>query len=448
LQADGQNGDHYRPSIELTGDMAKEPVPRLLLEPTSSGTGEEGPSRPERREFDRRVVRAAVIVNIVVLVTLVAALLAWRLRALLLLVVVSLFAAAVLHPIVAGLQRLGMRRASGRPVSRGVATTIVFVGAFLVASAIGIVITHPVITEATHFADSLPQLVKQAQHGKGQVGRLVARLHLLSFVQSKQANLQTIISKLSKPALAVGKTVISGIVSLVTVLFLTFFLLLEAPRIVRGVLAWMQPERSTRVRSILDNVGKAIVGYVLGNLLTSLIAGVVVGVALFVMGVPYVTVLALWVALVDFLPLIGGLLAGVPTVIVASLHSLTAGIVLAIVFLVYQEIENHFLNPLVMSRTVRLNPLWVLLAVLVGAELGALVGSVFGGLVGALIAVPTAGAIQVLARDLWRHRTGATLLDLAPTPTELLTAPLSGPVSAAAAEAAQAPDSVPARPPG
>jgi predicted PurR-regulated permease PerM len=202
------------------------------------------------------------------------------------------------------------------------------------------------------------------------------------------------------------------------------------------------------VRSILDDVGKAIVGYVLGNMLTSLIAGLVVGVALFVMGVPYVIVLALWVALVDFLPLIGGLLAGVPTVIVASLHSLSAGIVLAVVFLVYQEIENHFLNPLVMSRTVRLNPLLVLLAVLVGAELGALVGSVFGGLVGALIAVPTAGAIQVLARDLWRHRTGATFLDLAPTRAELLTAPLSGPVSAAAAESGQAPDSVPPRPPG
>jgi predicted PurR-regulated permease PerM len=428
--------------------MAKDPVPRLLLEPTPSETTEGGPSRPERREFDRRVVRAAVIVNAVLLVTIVAALLAWRLRTLLLLVIVSFFAAAVLHPIVAGLQRLGMRRASGRPISRGVATTVVFFVAFLAAAAVGVVLTHPLITDATHFAKALPQLVTQAQHGKGQVGHLVARLHLLSFVKSKQANLQNVISKLSKPALAVGKTVISGIVSLVTVAFLTFFLLLEAPRIVRGVLAWMQPERSSRVRSILDDVGKAIDGYVLGNMLTSLIAGLVVGVALFVMGVPYVIVLALWVALVDFLPLIGGLLAGVPTVIVASLHSLSAGIVLAVVFLVYQEIENHFLNPLVMSRTVRLNPLLVLLAVLVGAELGALVGSVFGGLVGALIAVPTAGAIQVLARDLWRHRTGATFLDLAPTRAELLTAPLSGPVSAAAAESGQAPDSVPPRPPG
>lgn len=405
--------------------MAKESLPRLLVQETPPSASEQGPTRAERREFDRRVVRAAVIVNIIVVVTLVLALLAWRLRVLLLLVIVSLFTAAVLHPIIGMVQRLGLRRRSSAPLPRGLATTVVFLFAFALVVGVGVVLTHPVITEATHFANALPQLVTQAQHGKGQVGHLVARFHLLNFVKSRQANLQNVISKLSKPALAIGKTVVSGLVSLLTILFLTFFLLLEAPRLVRAVLAWMQPERSARVRSILDDVGKAIVGYMLGNLLTSIIAGVVVGIALYVMGVPYVEVLALWVALVDFLPMIGGLLAGVPTVIVASLHSLTAGIVLLIVFLVYQEIENHFLNPLVMSRTVRLNPLWVLLAVLMGAELGSLVGSVFGGLVGALIAVPAAGAVQVLARDLWRHRTGATLLDLAPTPAELLTAPLS-----------------------
>ena len=109
----------------------------------------------------------------------------------------------------------------------------------------------------------------------------------------------------------------------------------------------------------------------------------------------------------DFLPLVGGLLAGVPTVALAALHSLTAGIVTLVVFLVYQQIENHILNPLVMSRTVRLNPLWVLLAILVGAELGDFVGSTFGALVGALLAVPTASAIQVLARDIWRHHAPA-----------------------------------------
>ena len=131
--------------------------------------------------------------------------------------------------------------------------------------------------------------------------------------------------------------------------------------------------------------------------------------------------LAIWVGVVDFLPLVGGLLAGVPTVAVALLHSLPAGVVTLAVFLVYQQIENHILNPVVMSRTVRLNPLWVLLAVLVGAELGGLVGSTFGGLVGALLAVPTAGAIQVLARDLWTEHARQLLAER--PPAGLLSAP-------------------------
>jgi predicted PurR-regulated permease PerM len=360
--------------------------------------------RAARREFERRVVRGTLIVDAVVVVTVVVTLIMWRLRAILLLVVVALFLAAVLHPMVRVVERRGLRR--------GLATAVVFLVAFLAVVAIGAAIINPIISSATHFVKVLPTLVSQAEKGKGQIGHLVSRFHLLNFIKSKQSNLESIVAKVGKPALAVGKTVVSGLAAVVTIMFLTFFLLLEAPRIAGGILHWMQPERASRVRNVLDQMNKAIVGYMLGNILTSVIAGIVVGTTLYLLGVPFPVVLAVWVALVDFLPMIGGLLAGVPTVIIAALHSLPAGIVTLIVFLVYQEVENHLLNPVIMSRTVRLNPLWVMLAVLLGAELGDIVGSLFGGLIGALLAVPTAGAIQVIARDLWLHRTGAALLGL------------------------------------
>jgi predicted PurR-regulated permease PerM len=401
--------------MELTGHMTEERAARLPPEPPSAVTLNRGPGRQSlaaRREYDRRVVRSAVLVCLVVVVMLLGVLVLWRLRALLLLVIVSLFAAAVLHPIVRFVQRLGLRRKVPRVFGRGVATLVVFGAAFIGVVAVVAALVGPVVTEATRFIVSLPHLVKDAEHGKGQVGHLVTKFHLLRYVESKQGNLETAVHDLSKPALEVGKTVVSGLVSIATITFLSFFFLLEAPRIVRGILDWVPPQRSERIRVVLQDVGRAVMGYMLGNLLTSLIAGLVVGVALFVMGVSYVEVLAIWVALVDFLPMIGGLLAGVPTVIVAALHSLPAGLVLLIVFLVYQELENHVLSPLVMSRTVRLNPLWVLLAVLIGAELGDFVGSVFGGLVGALIAVPGAGAIQVIGKDLWQHRTRGALVDL------------------------------------
>jgi predicted PurR-regulated permease PerM len=100
--------------------------------------------------------------------------------------------------------------------------------------------------------------------------------------------------------------------------------------------------------------------------------------------------------------MIGGALAGIPTVLFALGHSLTAGIVTAAAFIAYQQIENHVLNPVVMSRTVKINPLLVLLSILIGTSIGDWVGGFFGSFVAALLSIPVAGALQVIARELWQ----------------------------------------------
>jgi predicted PurR-regulated permease PerM len=141
---------------------------------------------------------------------------------------------------------------------------------------------------------------------------------------------------------------------------------------------------------------------VFGDLLTSMIAGVVVFVTLAVLGLPFPLLWALWVALVDFLPMVGGALAGIPTVLFALAHSLTDGIVMAVAFVAYQQLENHVLNPLIMGRTVKINPLVVLLSVLVGTSLGDWVGGIFGAFVAALLSIPAAAALQVVVREIWR----------------------------------------------
>jgi predicted PurR-regulated permease PerM len=129
----------------------------------------------------------------------------------------------------------------------------------------------------------------------------------------------------------------------------------------------------------------------------------VVFVTLLILGVPFPLLWGLWVALVDFLPMIGGALAGIPTVLFAFIaQGLTAGIVTAVVFAVYTQIENHVLNPVVMNKTARINPLLVFIAVLVGASIGSLIGGTFGGFVAALLAIPTAGALQVLVKEVWQ----------------------------------------------
>ena len=354
-----------------------------------------------RRAYDLRVARTALIVTSVVVIAGVGLALLWRLRLVVLLIVVALFLGSLLHPAVSCVERRGIRR--------GGAAAIVFLLSAVVVVGLGYLIVHPVYSSAASFARELPRLVRQAEHGRGQIGRLVKRLHLESYVTRNEPRLETLISGLGRPALAIGKTVVSGVVALVTIGVLTFFILLEAPSMTRAVLDWMQPARAARVRKVLGDVGRGAVGYMVGNLATSIIAGLVIFVTLRLTGVPYAGVLAVWVAIVDFLPLVGGLLAGVPTVAIALLHSLPAGLVTLAAFLIYQQIENHILNPIVMSRTMQLNPLWVLLAIMVGVELGGIVGSTLGALVGALLAVPAAGAIQVLVRELWAvHRAART----------------------------------------
>jgi len=164
----------------------------------------------------------------------------------------------------------------------------------------------------------------------------------------------------------------------------------------------MRPRIADEVTRVAGAVTRTVTGYMLGNFLTSVIAGVVVFVTLMVMKVPFAPLWALWVALVDFLPMIGGALAGIPTVLFAFFESTTAGVVTLVVFLTYTQIENHILNPIVMSRTVKISPLLVLLSVLVGASVGSWIGGDFGGFVAALLSIPVAGAMQVIVVELWQ----------------------------------------------
>jgi len=150
------------------------------------------------------------------------------------------------------------------------------------------------------------------------------------------------------------------------------------------------------VRQAASEAAKAISGYMIGNLLISMIAGITAFACLAILGVPSPIVLALWVAFADLIPLVGATIGAAVCVLAAFLHSPTAGIVAAIFFVIYQQIENSIIYPVLMSRQVRVSPLGVLLSVLVAVELF--------GLTGALLAVPVSGALQVVGRAVRQER--------------------------------------------
>ena len=370
-----------------------------------ASASDESPLESRRaRLWEWADARGIPLQTIVVTVAVVAAVylagrLIYKLREVLVIVVLAAFIALLLDPLVLMINRAGVKR-------RGTAVALVTVFAILVFAGLATAFGYPLVNGLTHLANKLPTYVSQAEHGRGPIGRLVAKYHVQHWVTQNAPKIASFAKDLSKPALSLGKGALSILFSLVAVFMLVLLLLLEAPKLRRGVLRLMTPERARRAAFLAGEVSRSVTGYMAGNFITSVIAGVVVYVTLTILGVPFALLWALWVALVDFIPMIGGALAGIPTVLFALTHSLTAGLVTLAVFLIYTQVENHVLNPIVMSKTVRINPLFVLIAILVGANIGALAGGFFGGFVGTLIAIPVAGSIQVIVREVWKSTAG------------------------------------------
>jgi predicted PurR-regulated permease PerM len=318
----------------------------------------------------------------------------YRLRDVLLLMLVGGFVALVLNPLVDALERWKFRR-------RGAAVAIVSLGAVLVFSVLAFAFGDPLVNSLTHLANDLPSYVNKAQHGKGWIGHLIRHYHIQTWFNKNSSKLIALAKGLSKPALALGRGAVSMLFLAVTTFAFVVLLLLEASKIRSAVLGLLSPVHAARLKRVSAEVSRAALGYVLGSLIMSIAAGLAVFVTLSLLGVPFALLWALWVALVDFLPQVGGALAGFPTVLFAVGHSLTAGVVTLVVFLVYTLVQNHVLNPIIMSRTVKVNPLTVFVAILVGAEIGSWVDGIFGGFVGVLLAVPLAATIQVILKEFW-----------------------------------------------
>jgi predicted PurR-regulated permease PerM len=272
---------------------------------------------------------------------------------------------------------------------RGIATALTSMLALGVMIAAGSLFIPTLVNEATGFADELPEYVNDVSEGRGPLGELVERYEIDERVRDAvQGGDASSVLGLSDTALAITQGVITFIVAVVTIAFMTFFMLLEGPR-------WMErfygllPEGSQETwRGIGRDIYRTVGGYVTGNLLISVIAGVSTTIVLLILDVPYAVALGLLVAILDLIPLAGATLAAIIVTTVAFLTSIPAGIIVLAFMIVYQQIENHLLQPLVYSRTVQLSPLAILISVLIGAKIA--------GILGALAAIPVAGAIQVL----------------------------------------------------
>ena len=299
----------------------------------------------------------------------------------LLVIGVALFLAVGLEPAVDWLVRRGLGR--GLAVVLIIIAFLAIIGGF-VASAV-----PPIAHEVSALTARLPRYRHEVATGQGWLGHLVRRLHLASYIEGKNAS--KVKSSLEGGALGAGRALASATTAIISGIVLTIYFLVALPRVKRMALNLIPASRRERAAALTEETFSRVGGFVLGNVLTSIVSGIGTYIWLAAFGVPYPFLLALFVALLDLIPVIGSTVAGVVVSLVALVRGLPIALGTACFYIAYRFFEDYLLTPRVMGHTVRISPGLTIIATLIGGTLL--------GLVGALVAIPCAATIYLLLEE-------------------------------------------------
>jgi predicted PurR-regulated permease PerM len=336
--------------------------------------------------FQPRSVLTALGVLLAVIAAVEFMLLA---RAGLTLVAIALFVALALNPAVEFIQRRGLRRGS--------AVALVYAAALAIVALLGWVFIPPLIEQITHLVNALPNLVDDLTKGHGPLGFLERKYHVVESVRRATTGQSAdVVLGGAASAVTAVEGIAATVVGAIIIAFLTFFMLLEGPEWRRRCTELIPESHRGSVERIGAGVYASVGGFVTGNLVASLLAGVVATIIMLVTGVPYAVPIGLFVAIIELVPYVGPLVATVLVTAVALTVSPVSALVSLGLLLAYHAIEGHTLRPFLYGRAVKLSPLAVLVAILLGTEIA--------GILGALIAIPVAGSIQVILRELLQRR--------------------------------------------
>src|SRR3954447_5247320 len=333
--------------------------------------------------------RTVVMVSSILIGIAAALWVVWIARHVITWILIATFLALAIDPAVRSVQRRGLRR-------RGAAAGLVYAAIFAVLAALGAIFIPTLVSQINDFVDALPRYVSDLTRGRGPLGFLETKYHVVERVRDTVNGQGGSLAGGASAVLDITRSIATGVAGLITIGFMTFFMLLEGPSWIERAYGTMQSGSERRWRRVGHEIYRIIGGYVSGNLLISLIAASSSTVVLVALNVPFPLALGLLVFILDLIPLAGATIAAVILALAAFTESTTAGIVVIVFFIVYQQLENHLLQPLVYGRTVRISPLVALIAVLIGAEVA--------GVLGALGAIPIAASLQVLIVDWQRER--------------------------------------------
>jgi predicted PurR-regulated permease PerM len=339
-------------------------------------------------DSERTSTRTVARIFLTVLALSAAVYALYLVRNVLVLTATAIFVAVALGPAVDALNRRRLPRAA----------SILAVYLALVASifGIGLLFVPPLVSGVQSIADDAPTYLQKLRTDKTFRG-YDNRYHITRRLEGQAARLPAKLGRAASTLSSVTVGVFSTVVQLVTVLTMAFFLLLDGRRMVAWLVGVLPPDRQQRAAVLTSAVYRSVAGYVAGNLAISFIAGLVSYVTLTILNVPFALPLAVLMAFFDLIPLVGATIGAVIVGLVTLFHGFpTSTIVWFVVQIAYQQIESNVLVPIIYRRTVAVNGLVTIIAVLIGASLL--------GVLGALVAIPIAGAVQLVVQDVWAAR--------------------------------------------
>lgn len=303
------------------------------------------------------------------------------------LIVISIFLAIALGPAVDFFQRRAR-------IARWLSILVVYLLLALAVTLVALLLLPPIVTGVQELADEIPVQIDNLQD-TGWIQELNQNYDVIDRLNESASELPAQLGTAAGTLQSIALGAFSAFVQIVSVLTLMFLWLLEGPRIFRWVAGQIPDEHRERAERFGDDIYGVVSGYVLGNLLISVAAGTVTYLTLKLLGVPFAAPLAIFMAFMDLIPLIGATIGGTIVAIVAAVLGDFPWdpVIWGIVLTAYQQVENNMLQPLIYRRTVAVPPLLTISAVLVGAALL--------GVVGVLLAIPFAAMLLVVARDLW-----------------------------------------------
>ena len=327
-----------------------------------------------------KIVQTAALAYLVILGVSAILYFLYLINAIVLDMVIALFLAIALHPMVQIMVRRRLKRVWAALI--GILAVIVVFGVIA-----GLIAT-PLISQGSNLISNAPSIVAQISQNT-RLRALDSQYHFLnSLKKSTESGIAQAIG-IGVPGVSIVGKVAGGVTSAVVILLITFFILVDGPDAWRRILNLLKAEQQERAERVGTKICRSVSGFVSGNLFISLIAGGFSLLVFLIFRVPYPFALAALVALLDLIPLIGTAIATIAVAIVAFTKGVVIGLVVVLLLLTYQFIEGHLIQPAVYSRTISLSALLVILASLVGAELG--------GVIGILLAIPVAAIIQILA---------------------------------------------------